>query len=125
MSTSTSRLSYSDCFELMDRALEDPRGVRVKFPDEGGANYFRLRLHSARKIDRQDNCEIYPKDHPMYGQSPYDQLIARKRYEAPFWWLYIEHDNVCGHLEIEDLGELKTQDELSEIVDSVQPVRRL
>ena len=31
MVTSTSRLAYSDCFDLMDKAIADPKSIKVKF----------------------------------------------------------------------------------------------
>jgi hypothetical protein len=126
MSTSTSRLSYVDCYELMDRALDDPRGVRLKFEKEGDARYFRMRLHYARKIDREDNKSVYERDHPMWGISQYDRLCSRIRREREDWYLYLEHSNV-GWVEIEDLGEAPKPnpvqspmpDELDEIVNAI------
>ena len=34
MSLSNSRMSYLDCFDLLDKALDEPRGIRVELADE-------------------------------------------------------------------------------------------
>lgn len=78
MSTSDSRLGYIDCFDLMDKAIADPKGVRLKFGKYGDAWYFRLRIHSARRIDRTDNKRTYDEEHPLHGRSVYDDLIIRQ-----------------------------------------------
>jgi hypothetical protein len=78
MSLSNSRLSYTDCFALLDRALDEDRGIRIEVADLPAANYLRMRIHHARTIDRQENKVTYPdKDHPLHGRSPYDILVAR------------------------------------------------
>lgn len=77
MPTPTSRLAYSDCYDLMDAALADEIGVRIPFKSRGDAMQARVRLHSARMIDREENMKIYERDHPLYGRSTYDRLIVQ------------------------------------------------
>ena len=96
MTISVSRLAYEDCYKVMDAALEDAIGARVKFIDHGTAMFFRMRLHQARKIDRKDNMQLYEEDHPLYGRSAYDKLAARV-IDA---WVYVEKIGI-------DLGEIE------------------
>ena len=104
MTTSTSRLSYDDCFEVLDRALKTTRGLRIGFAAHGDAHHFRLRLHKARAIDRAENKLMYDEGHQLYGKSIYDSLVARIGQEQKKWWLYVKPVNIAD-LEIEDLGE--------------------
>lgn len=106
MTASTSRLSYQDCFDVLDQALEDTKGARVKFEGYSSASYFRSRLHNARQIDRKDNRDIHSEDmtHPMFGRSVYDKLIVRIVPETEFHWVYIEHSSI-DRLEVESLSQ--------------------
>ena len=105
MGMSTSRLAFSDCYELMEKALLDPKGIRVKFVTEDDAFHYRLRLHNARKIDRHDNFQLYEEGHQMHGKSPYDVLIMRmQRDDDGGMWLRLEKLSTDG-LQIESLSE--------------------
>jgi len=81
MPTSSSRLSYSDCFDYFDQALADPVGLAIGFEFEGDARQFRLRMNAARKIDREDNLLAYEgqPEHPLFGRSQYDELQLQYR----------------------------------------------
>lgn len=104
MSTSNSRLTYQDCYDVLDKALDDPIGVRVKVATDGDAANFRVRLHTARRIDREENATMYGPDHPMYGKSVYDPLVIKIRPIRGQWYVYIEHrSNSIG--EVEGLSE--------------------
>jgi hypothetical protein len=111
MVTSTSRLAYSDCFDLMDKALADQKGIKVKFAQQEDAWHFRIRLHTARKIDRIDNKEVYDQGHPMYGRSVYDQLTMRIRKASEGVWLRLERID-AREFEIESLTEPESEPEL-------------
>lgn len=104
MVTSTSRLAYQDCFELMDQALEAPRGIRFPVSSRGIANHFRVRLHTARDINRKDNKDEYEKGHALWGCSAYDELTVQIRTigdQVYVCLLKISAEN----LEIEVIGE--------------------
>ncbi len=115
MSTSTSRLSYGDCFDLLDRACADAKGMRVKFSTFAAAQAFRMRMYGARQIDREDNKQVYSKDHPMHGRSPYDVLrmtVQRASYERDTngyvddsSWLYFERTDTGDQFEAESLSK--------------------
>lgn len=111
MVTSSSRLAYSDCFDLMDKAIADPKGIKIKFSANEDAWHFRIRLHTARKIDRIDNMEVYEKGHPMHGRSVYDQLTMRIRKSGDNAWLRLERIDT-REFEIESLTEPETEPEL-------------
>lgn len=137
MVTSTSRLAYTDCFDLMDKAITDPKGIQVKFARQEDAWHFRIRLHTARKIDRLDNKVVYAEGHPLYGRSVYDVLTMRIRLEngpAGPAWLRLERidarEFIVESLNIEEpeeptqeplviSGPIKTE------FHEVQPIRRM
>jgi hypothetical protein len=114
MVTSTSRLAYSDCFDLMDKAIADPKGIKIKFAAGEDAWHFRIRLHTARKIDRIDNKDVYEERHPLYGRSVYDQLTMRIRTEPSNGtaWLRLERIDT-REFEIESLTEPEKEPELA------------
>lgn len=94
MPTSPSRLAYSDCFDLMDLASEDPRGKRTQVRNKGEGYQLRVRLHTARNIDRKDNLGTYAEDHPMHGRSSYDNLTITVRHDSQGqWWVYLERND--------------------------------
>lgn len=105
MVASTSRLSYIDCTELMDQALENTKGIRIGFADKGDALHFRTRMHTARTICRKDNLSEYAPGHPLHGRSQYDVLVVREPKESEGkWWLYIEKRH-ADQLIVQPLGE--------------------
>lgn len=115
MPVSNSRLSYSDCFTLFDKALEDSKGARYQV--NGGTNYgdswqFRLRMHNARQIDRKDNKDIYPDPgERLHGRSLFDPLIIQIKQDVEgLWWIYVVHTEIDGS-EIESLSELEANAE--------------
>src|SRR5215510_14686430 len=111
MAVSTSRLAYSDCFELLERAINDPKGIRVKFASYDDAFNFRLRLHQARKIDRQDNLDAYAEGHHMHGHSIYDPLSCKIRPFSKGAWLLIERVD-ARVFEVESLSKEPIETEL-------------
>ena len=129
MVTSNSRFSYSDCFDLMDKALADAKGIRVRFASESAARHFRMRMHTARRLDRSDNLLTYPEGEAMHGRSPYDPLIVRLVYVADgTCWLRIERVD-ARTFEIESLSEAAPEPELPyepppKIPLNVKPMKR-
>lgn len=104
MAKSSSRLSYGDCYELLDKALAGTKGSRIKVVDRSAAVHLRSRLHYARALDRQDNESVYPEGHALRGRSPYDPLIIKIRKEVSGYWVYmIKSDHM--QYTVEDIGE--------------------
>lgn len=111
MTAPTTRLSYGDSYDALDRAKDDPKGIRIRFKDYAEASTFRSRLHYARQVDRRDNLQIYDESDPLFGRSVYDTLVVRIREDTEgAWWVYIEHASI----------EDKVVESLSEIEDAAE-----
>lgn len=82
-------LAFKDVIGAMDKALEFGGGM-VPCKNEGAATLLRHRMNSARSQDRRRSTQIYPEGHPMYGQSPYDQLVMRLREIDGVWHVIME-----------------------------------
>lgn len=108
MSISKSRGAYSDCRDLFERAIDDPKGCRIYIGDQGNARHFVMRMHQCRQIDRNDNADMYELGHPMHGASPWDKLkCSMKPDPKGDFWVYIEKIEL-------NLGAVEN---LSELVD--------
>lgn len=110
MPTSTSRLSFQDCFDYLDRALADDKGIRIGFNRYGDAMQFRLRCNKARAVDRQENAETYESTHPLFGRSEYDCLLLRVVEEDGQAFVYFQRKDALG-LRVESLSEVEERDE--------------
>lgn len=107
MSTSSSPLAFSDCFDLFAEGLKDSVGARCKFESEQAALHFRMRMHRARTLDRQENSKTYPRDHHMYNRSVYDRLVCRIRKIDGDYFVYVEQLGL-------DMGEIESLSELGD-----------
>lgn len=106
MSVTTAKAAYADCFDVLDRALTSPHGVRQSAKTRSAAKHQHTRLNYARAISRNESKEIYSKDDPNYGTSAYDTLIIRSPVfekkdllEEGKWWIKIEPRKVEGDVE--------------------------
>lgn len=104
MSLSGSKFAYEDCFDILNTALERTQGCRLAQPSESACNMLRMRIHQARKLERDDNAKTFERGHPMHGRSVFDKLIVRIRNEDEVWYVYVEHGGVDTTL-IEPLGD--------------------
>ena len=95
-----------DVYDILDRALNDNRGVRIRFGREGDAIQLRLRIHEARHSERRRNRLAYDPGHEMHNRSIYDGLVLRIREDSGEWYLYIEH-NTAG--EVESLSDIERE----------------
>ena len=111
MAVSTSRIAFSDCFDLLERAINDEKGIRIKFATYDDAFNFRLRIHKARQIDRVDNRLSYDNGHPLHGRSVYDQITCKIRSFNGGAWLKLEKIS-AREFEIESLSEEPSEAEL-------------
>lgn len=110
MTAPTTRLSYGDAYEALDRAKDDAKGIRLKHRDAASAQTFRSRVHYARQVDRRDNMAIYNEDDALYGRSVYDPLVVRIKQDTEgAWWVYIEHASL-ENVVIESLSELEDEE---------------
>lgn len=106
MSLSPSRGAYGDCYKIMDQAVSDPVGIRIRLRDEAAGVHLRMRMNQARAIDRSDNAKTYDPGHYMYNRSPYDALVFRAPAEDDFgnWWLVVDKPEAVTY-EIESLSD--------------------
>ena len=121
MSLSTSRQAYNDCYEVLEAALKDPSGVRVRMESLDAATHMRMRIHKARNIDRKDNAAVYDVDHKMHGCSQYDGLVAKLRKRANGWYVYLEHVKLTA--EVEKLSEIDEEAE-DELIEAETPIEK-
>jgi hypothetical protein len=121
MTIPTNRMSYADIYPVYDKALEDPKGIRIPFDTRAEAQHYQMRLHNARSVDRRENAKIYPdKGHKMHGQSVYDVLQVRiKQGEDGTHFIYIEpKDKYINLDEMESLSEIETDEGENEDVQA-------
>lgn len=106
MAISNSHLSYSDCYEVMEKAIADRTGIRIHLDSEASATFFRMRCHQARKIDRERNMRLFAKDHPMHAVSIYDPLVLRIKTINDACYMYLERTDITVS-NIESLSEIE------------------
>lgn len=110
MSLPRSRGSYTDCYDILDQAIADGKGVRIPAKNYDSAVQLRMRLHMARVLDRELNKERYEEGHFMHGASDYDKLIVKLRENAErHVFLYIEHASLAWG-KIEGLSEITPEE---------------
>jgi hypothetical protein len=85
-------VDFTGCFEDLETALADPKGIRIPFEHRGDAIQYRLKLHKARRKDRHENREL-DFDHPLHGRSIYDRLVMRINVVKGRTYLYIEQNS--------------------------------
>lgn len=96
--------AFEDVKEIFLRALETPKGIKVKCHTRAEAINLRSRLNYYRQMDRNENKKVYPPDHPQHGGSVYDKLILRipPRDSEDQDTIFIQQRSTIG-LVIEDL----------------------
>lgn len=104
MTTPKSRLAYQAHFDVLDQAMNDPKGIRIRADDNGKAWRMRLEFHHARDLDRKDNAQTYEPGHMLYGCSVYDQLLLTIEQDDDQTWLYIRKRDARS-FSIESLSE--------------------
>lgn len=92
MTTPTARSAYKVYYDILDRAIDSEAGIRIGFADQGEANQYRVRLHTARSLDRELNRITREPSDPDFGVSDYDNLVVRVRREDGKWWVYIKQN---------------------------------
>lgn len=110
MSLPNSIAAYTDCFDILTRAVDDPKGVRVRFADEGKAKFFQLRANQARTLQREESMRIYDRGDVRWGKSEYDALVVRNPIEDTegAWWVYVERHS-AQITEVESLSEIEDE----------------
>lgn len=75
MPVTKSPLAFEDCRELMAKALETERGIRVPCDDMRSTHRLRARMFTLRRIDRDANRKIYPEESVLHENSEFDKLV--------------------------------------------------
>mgnify|MGYP001344781380 CR=1 FL=1 len=104
MTMSSSRLSYSAEYDLMQKALAEPKGLRTPFEDRASAYTYRLRLNRARQLERKLNKEAFKPGTKMHGASIYDELIftiqiSDEGTDDQLFWVYLKKALAPTHVE--------------------------
>ena len=111
MSLPNSLLSYQDCLDVFERAVETPEGIRVRFSSSDDATHFRMRLHQCRRLQREQNAETYEEGHPMCGKSLFDGLTCTLRNLKSGSYVYLRHMTI-HEAQIESLAEVTDEPEV-------------
>jgi|SRR5579859_261996 len=89
MALPNSPQSYPDCYDFLEKAIDDTLGARKPFKTEEECRLFRLRCYRFRELTRQQNKTIYPLEDKRYGTSDYDELVLQIHGGADDWhWVY-------------------------------------
>ena len=124
MTVSNSLLSYQDCTKLLEAAMEDTLGARLKVRDMDEAYFQRGRIHYCRKLWRKENAVIYEPGHAMHGRTIFDALVVRIRNVDGEFYIYLERtDEIRG--EVEGLSQLEAEAEVEEVADEPATIRRI
>lgn len=93
--------SYEDCFDLFARAIAKPKGSRALLGSYGDAEHFRMRMHQARKLQRDESMRMYDSNAPQYNKSEFDKLMCRvcEDAEGRFWVYVIPHGTLIEVIE--------------------------
>lgn len=68
---------FPEILDLLQRALEAPRGIAVQYPEGRRAYTARMKMYAKIKDSRQQSKEMFPHDDPRWGLTPYDCLSIR------------------------------------------------
>jgi hypothetical protein len=108
MALSNSILSYQDCREFLEKALDATNGSRVPFRNERSAQYFQMRCNQFRSLDRKDNLAIHDPGTLMHGKSTYDELTLTLKWSPDgLYWVYAQKRTLPTGL-VEDIPEDET-----------------
>lgn len=66
--------TFSAPRDLLERALNSPKGIRIWFPDSAKAQAMVNRMSTVKSSDRKLSCKTYPLDHALYNTSSYDGI---------------------------------------------------
>ncbi len=66
--------SLSQVYELMDKALEAKKGIKIQLETPGDVWKLRHRCYAARLAERKAAKTVNKPEDPLYGKSVYDVL---------------------------------------------------
>ena len=66
--------SYPSARNLLDRAVDSEKGIKLPFENPKKAFSMRMNCYTVRSRQRIQNERIYDSDHPLCGNTPWDHL---------------------------------------------------
>jgi hypothetical protein len=125
MTLPTHRVAYQVEYDILDKAVGHDLGARIRMPSIEAASHLRARIHQARKIDRNENLDLYDPGEPMHGQSIYDKLVCKIKDTKGKVYLYIEQRN-AENFEVEFLEPDEPQRPPMQVAEVVvtEPLKR-
>lgn len=120
MSVPKSLLSYRDCLDYFDTALQYSEGARVKVKDANDGFNLRMRLNNCRKLDREANIRLYPPNHRMHGCSAYDPIMVKVQRLGDEFFVVLERTDI-QRKPVEGIGEYMEVLEYDEVVPLPPP----
>lgn len=94
MSLPTSKNSYLDCIEYLDRAMHETKGARIKIGSYDEGIRLRMRMHQLRAILRRDTKLIYSIGDPGYDTTEYDCLTLTVDLIAEQWYVVMKKNEI-------------------------------
>lgn len=94
MSLPTSKNSYLDCIEYLDRAMAETKGARIKIGSYDEGIRLRMRMHQLRAILRRDTKLIYSIGDPGYDTTEYDCLTLTVDLIAEQWYVVMKKNEI-------------------------------
>lgn len=76
MGQTTDINAYADIRALMDRALETPKGIRVRCANPADAHRKRMNVYSVRHNDLKLSRQTWPEGHPNHNTTVYASLAV-------------------------------------------------
>lgn len=103
--------AYPGARQLLDRALESPKGISVTLTSAPAAFRLQMNCYTVRSREVERSTKIYESTHPQHGRSPYDTLSIYRT--TPEGKSVPSRDNTLGRVLIiskETLDDYEIQD---------------
>ena len=65
---------FPEALELLNRAIESPKGIKVGYPTCLDAYKMRQKMYTKMGDSRRESKEMFEQEDPRWGKSPYDSL---------------------------------------------------
>lgn len=138
MSLPTSKNSYLDCIEYLDRAMAETKGARIKIGSYDEGIRLRMRMHQLRAILRRDTKLIYSIGDPGYDTTEYDCLTLTVDLIAEQWYVVMKKNEIrvdaieaipddTKQIEQDDFVNAEFEEvlQVEEVPQKLLPIRRI
>lgn len=111
MALPSSPQAYPDCYDFLEKCIDDIVGARKPFRDRGLAMEFRQRCYYFRTLTQRQNRSIYPPDDKRHGTSDYDEIrMTIETSEDGWFWVYGKKMSININ-DVESLSEIENDNE--------------